>query len=126
MKQENYQKGKTGEEIAADFLRNKGFQILEQNFHTRFGEIDLICIDHNLLIFVEVKLKIGENYGTPEEMITRGKIFQVTRTAQAYLLENPGMENRFSSFRIDAVAVVLDNNKNISRVTHYENVGSEF
>ena len=88
MKQQNYQKGKRGEDIAESFLIKNGFQIVEKNFNTRFGEIDLIAIKNDTLHFVEVKLKVGERFGTPEEMINKRKIWQVMKTSESYLLKN--------------------------------------
>jgi len=123
MKTQNYKKGKIGEEIAARHLRNKGFKILEQNFNTRFGELDLICIDNNILVFVEVKLKVGESFGTPEEMVSSRKLFQVQRTAQSYLLKNRDLQAQYPQHRIDVVAIVVNINKEVERVDHYENVG---
>lgn len=123
MKTQNYKKGKVGEEIAAQHLHKKGFKILEQNFSTRFGELDLICVDKNILVFVEVKLKVGEEYGTPEEMVSPWKLSQVQRTAQSFLLQNQDLQIQYPSHRIDVVAIVVNKNKEVERINHYENVG---
>ena len=72
---------------------------------------------------MEVKAKMGDNFGTPEEMITRHKINQVIRTAQSYLLKNKSVSNKYSQFRVDAVCVVFDDNKEEIRINHYENIG---
>ncbi len=122
MKQFNYPKGKVGEEIALGYLLNKGYKLIKKNFHTRFGEIDLVCTKGGVLVFVEVKLKIGEDFGTPEEMITQFKISQVQKTAEAYLLENPHVAQKYSSYQIDAVAIVLDSDNSPKRINHYENI----
>jgi len=60
MKQKNYEVGRLGEKIAAEFLAKKGYRILARNFRTRFGEIDLVAAKDGVLVFVEVKLKIGD------------------------------------------------------------------
>ena len=79
MKQLNRLIGKQGEEMAAELLRNKGYQILDQNNSTKWGELDLI-VTHStssgqaILVFVEVKLKTTEDYGTPEEMIGKNRL----------------------------------------------------
>jgi len=122
MKTLNYKKGKAGEEIAAEFLRKKGFKILEQNFNTRYGELDLICVDKNILVFTEVKLKVGEQFGTPEEMVNRRKLYQIEQTAQSFLLQNPEYKSRYASYRIDVVAVVVEKSGLVERIDHYENV----
>ena len=77
IKQFNRKIGKDGEEIAAKFLLDKGYNILEKNYYTRFGEIDLIASKNDILVFVEVKLKQTEDFGTPEEMIGFSKLTQV-------------------------------------------------
>lgn len=59
-----------GEEIACRLLKEKGYRIIETNFRTRFGELDIIASKDNFLVFVEVKLKKGTDFGLPEEMIT--------------------------------------------------------
>lgn len=123
MKKWNRSKGQVGEEIAASYLRKKGYKILEQNFSTKFGELDLICLDRSILVFVEVKLKVGEQFGTPEEMVNHHKLNQVQRTAQAFLLRNLDLEKQYPQYRIDVVAVVTDKGGSTNRIDHYENVG---
>jgi len=122
VKQQNYRKGKRGEEIAESYLRRQGFQIIEKNYHTRFGEIDIIATRDSKLHFVEVKLKIGEHFGTPEEMIDKRKLWQVTRTAESYLLTNRDIATKFPEIRVDAFCVVLDTEGNEQRADFYENL----
>jgi putative endonuclease len=123
VKQFNYEVGKIGERKAWEYLAKRGYKLVEQNFHTRFGEIDLICTKGGELVFVEVKLKIGDTYGNPEEMISENKILQVQKTAEAFLQKNPEFAKRYSSFQIDAVAIVLNDDKTLERINHYENIG---
>ena len=118
MKALNRIKRGEGEEMAATLLRKKGYQILDQNNSTKWGELDLIVAKDNTLVFVEVKLKTTEDYGTPEEMIGKNKLGQVQKTAEMYLLNNPDIANQFESYRIDAVCIV-DETK---RITHHENL----
>lgn len=63
--------------MAARYLLENGFQIIEANYSTKFGEIDLIAVKGNILRFVEVKLKKGDWFGTPEEMIGVNKLGRV-------------------------------------------------
>ena len=121
-KRYNYSKGKTGEDIAASYLTKQGFEIIEKNFHNRFGEIDLIAIKDNVLHFVEVKLKVGERFGTPEEMINNRKIWQVQKTAEAYLLHNKKLAKIFSKMQIDAICVVMEEDGSLKRLDYYENL----
>ena len=124
MKQKNYEVGRLGEKIAAEFLAKKGYRILARNFRTRFGEIDLVAAKDGVLVFVEVKLKIGDNFGpNPEEMIDKKKVQQIEKTAQSFLMENPEDGMRYESLRIDAVCIVLDAGGQVKRISQYENIG---
>lgn len=116
MKSENKNVGKLGEQLAQQLLTDKGYQIIERNFGTKFGEIDLIAKDRGIWVFVEVKTKKGLDFGSPEEMFTKGKMQRVKRMAAIYL---QGQETKC---RIDMVAVVLDSQNQSERVTHYPNV----
>ena len=119
---QNYKKGKEGEEIAREFLIKKGFKLMESNYSNKLGEIDIVMSDKDWLVFVEVKLKIGDRYGTPEEMVTKNKLSQIRRVAESFLvLESPIAEN-FSKYRIDAVCIVLNEDKTIRSIKHYENL----
>lgn len=117
MKQLNRKKGTEGEEIAARYLRTKGYQIVEMNNSTKWGELDLIATKNNILIFVEVKYKTSEDFGTPEEMIGARKLSQVKRTAEMYILDNPDVANKYDSYQVDAVCIV-----GTDRINHYENL----
>ena len=122
VKQFNRKVGKEGEEIAAKFLLDKGYKILERNYHTRFGEIDLIASKNNVLAFVEVKLKHGNDFGTPEEMIGYSKLSQVQRMAQFYLMDKPKMAAIYKTYSIDAVCIMMGEDGEIKRINHYDNL----
>lgn len=120
-----------GEFIAKEYLENKGFKILEQNCKNKYGEIDLICHlpagrqgDKDSIVFVEVKTRIGELFGGPEGSLNKNKIRRLVRNAQAYMVRRakhvkPG---ELSSYRIDAVCIVLGQDKKIKRIEHYKNI----
>lgn len=116
MKQFNRSTGRIGEDIAARTLQDKGYTLLERNFSNKFGEIDIIARDKNVLVFVEVKTKIGIDFGLPEEMISPGKLARIRNMATMYL------RGESVPCRIDVVAIVLNDNKDVVRITHYENV----
>lgn len=118
MKQFNRLKGKQGEEMAVQFLKENGYSIIDQNNSTKFGELDIIATKNNILVFVEVKFKQTDDFGTPEEMIGKNKLMQVQRTAEMYLLTNPDMAKSFQRYQIDAICIVEDT----GRITHYENI----
>lgn len=125
MKNLNYQTGKLGEQIGRQHLIKKGYQIIKSNFQTRFGEIDLIAVKDKRLIFIEVKLKIGDQFGTPEEMINKTKLTQIKKTAEYFLQTNPEIAKKYPTFQIDAVCLVLDDQQKIKRINHWENIDNE-
>jgi len=125
MKQFNREVGKRGEEIAAKYLQDRDYKILEKNYSTKFGEIDLIAVKNNVLSFVEVKLKQSEDFGTPEEMIGRGKLARVQHMAEFYLLENPKIAKTCEIYSIDAVCIVSDGEGGVKRINLYGNIGFE-
>ncbi len=118
----NYKTGKEGEEIARKLLVQKGCRVIESNYSNKLGEIDLIMLDKEVLVFVEVKLKIGDKFGSPEEMISKYKLSQIRRVAETFLVLNPDISKRLVKYRIDAVCIVLNEDKTINRINYYENV----
>lgn len=97
-------------------MQKKGYLLVQSNYCIRYGEIDLIFRDKDVLVFVEAKTKTSDQWGTPEEMFTRYKYRQVKRTAQAYL------QGKEVPCRIDMIAVMLDANMEPADIRHYENV----
>jgi len=81
----NINKGKYGEAIACVFLQKQGLVLLERNFRTRFGEIDLIMQDEKTIVFVEVKYRTSLDYGSPLESITLRKQNKIKKVASYYL-----------------------------------------
>ncbi len=122
MKQFNRKVGKEGEKIAAKLLEDKGYKIIERNYYTRFGEIDLIASKNGVLTFVEVKLKHGDDFGTPEEMIGNSKLSQIQRMAEFYLMDKPQMAVIYKTYSIDAVCIMVGEDGEVKRISHYENL----
>lgn len=118
MKNNNKITGNRGEELAAKYLAKKGFLIVERNFRTRFGEIDIICYEGKTLVFVEVKTKIGHDFGEPEEMVNKSKISKVKRMGEVYL-QDKGLD---VGCRVDVVAIVMENSGSVERIEHYQAV----
>lgn len=77
--------GKRGEALAVALCKGKGFTIIERNFCTPFGEIDIIAKDGNIFVFIEVKARTGDVYGAPFEAVTRRKREKITKVAMSYL-----------------------------------------
>ena len=77
--------GKMGERKACEYLETKGYEILEVNFHSRFGEIDIIAKDGETVVFAEVKTRKNDQFGTPAEFVTPAKMKKIIKTAYFYL-----------------------------------------
>src|SRR2546428_6795733 len=82
--------GEEGERAAARFLEARGYRILERNYRTRRGEIDLIAEDGRMLVFVEVKVRLDDRFGGPAAAITRAKQARIARLAQPDLVWRRG------------------------------------
>jgi len=100
------QVGKEGELLATVFLKNQGYKIIDRNFRIRGGEIDIVAIDKETLVYVEVKTRRSHSFGYPEEAVGPRKINFLKRAAKFYRnnrqhLNLPALE------RIDVVAVDL-------------------
>ena len=82
-------KGTYGENLAVEYLEEKGYVILKRNFHFgKTGEIDIIADDDGELVFVEVKYRTNRSYGDPMESLTPKKVNTLRRTAEGYLYVN--------------------------------------
>jgi len=101
----NIKKGREGEALAEKFLKKKGYKILEKNFSTRFGEIDIIAADHGTLVFVEVKARCGTGFGSPMEAVGARKQSHLTLAANIYLEEHGIIDK---PLRFDVVGVLGD------------------
>lgn len=109
--------GDEGEEIAVKFLIEKGYEIIERNYHFGHGEIDIIAGNDDTLVFVEVKTRESLEYGLPEYSITKGKQSQIRKIASAYLYEKDIKEK---ICRLDVIAIVLQKGKE-PYINHIEN-----
>lgn len=78
--------GKEQEDLAVSLLEQEGYEILEQNFFSRNGEIDIIGRENEYLVFIEVKYRSNNQYGAPEEAISKKKMTSIYRTAMYYML----------------------------------------
>lgn len=104
MTRERQKLGKLGEEVAFQFLRRKRYRILERNYKTLLGEIDIIAQDKEKLVFIEVKSLSDTSYIRPQEMLNKRKQEQIIRVALSYL-KAKGL--RGADCRFDCVAVVF-------------------
>jgi len=94
--------GRAGEQAAAEFLTTLGYRVLGRNVRFRHGEIDLIADDHGVLVFVEVKTRTGQGFGTAAEAVTISKQIRLVRLAEVYLASIGGTDR---PCRFDVIAV---------------------
>lgn len=104
-------KGNLAEDMACGFLLEKGFAIIERNFYSRFGEIDIIAIKGEVLHFIEVKS--GLDYESAVYNITKGKLSKVIKTASIYMKKS----SINADFVFDALVVVDKNIEFIENIT---------
>lgn len=110
-----------GEDLAADYLKKKGYRIIERNFRKGYGEIDIICVKDKTLVFVEVKTRTSNKFGTPIESISYYKLKSLTKTAEFYKSLSPKLPDLL---RIDGIGVVLDSFNNLISLEHIENISA--
>jgi putative endonuclease len=119
MSNDRQELGRWGEGLAAQRLESQGYVIVDRNWRCRRGEIDLVAQEGDILVFVEVKTRRGREYGTPEEAITRSKVKRLLELGQRYMLER---DIEDMDWRIDLVAVELDQQGKLLRFEHVPNV----
>lgn len=107
-----------GEKITESFLVSRGFRILEKNYNTPFGEIDLVAERDGFVVFVEVKTRTSSRFGPPLASITSTKKWHILKNCQYYLLSRGLCE---TPCRIDAVGVVLDDDYVFRKLEHVKN-----
>jgi putative endonuclease len=96
--------GRKGEDLAASYLRNLGWEILERNYRTRLGEIDLVCRDRDSIVFVEVKTRTETDFARPDQSVTQRKQAKLRRLVEEYLLKH---NQETSDVRFDVLGVTL-------------------
>jgi len=117
--------GPAGEKVAVDYLKQKKYKILTQNYTNnigkRLGEIDIIAKEKDTLVFVEVKTRNWKNYSQtlPEENITQSKLRKLSKIANQYLYKNKLLDN---SYRFDAISVWLDYETKKAKIKHLESI----
>ena len=110
--------GNVGEEIAARELTRRGYAVRERNWRCPEGELDMVAVQGETLVFVEVRTRRGDRFGTPEESITSAKRAHLIAAAQSYLQAN-SLQDR--DWRIDVVAVEMSAQGQLLRTDVIEN-----
>lgn len=118
----NISLGKWGEKQAEDYLEQKGVKIIGKNIRTRYGEIDLLGRLNDACIFIEVKTRSTKCFGMPEDAVTKVKLNHIYQSAQAYLQDHPEFGD---DWRIDVVAIQVNNGNHLPSITWFENVSIE-
>ena len=111
--------GKLGEDLAAKFITDKGYEIVERNYRYGHGEIDIIAKDPSdgFTVFIEVKTRQNLDYGEPEYAITKNKQKQIRKMSELYLYDK---EIEELDCRFDVIAVLIEDINNPS-IKHYIN-----
>jgi putative endonuclease len=113
------QLGAAGEQLAADHLTRMGFRILDRNYRTRWGELDIVACDQHQIVFCEVKCRVANHAGRdPLESVHDSKRAQVRRLAVRWLNERPHPHVR--DLRFDAIGVTLAPDGKLLRLDHLE------
>ena len=112
MGMESYQQGIKGEEIAEKYLSQQGYQVLERNFHSQQGEIDIIAKDKDFLVFVEVKNYSFKSLGSPVGAVRKNKKQSIIHAAQTYLYKN-NIKNTYCRFDVIAIYRRMDGSRAI-------------
>ncbi|MBT3168488.1 MAG: YraN family protein [Candidatus Cloacimonetes bacterium] len=114
---ENAHLGMVGENLAVSFLKRNGYKILAQNYHSAYGEIDIVAIGTDTLIFIEVKTR-KSNLEKALSSISNAKQKKIIKTAYCFLQQHPEFED-FPT-RFDAVAIIQKKD-NTFKINHLKN-----
>ena len=106
----NVDKGKWGEELATNYLRERGYQIVFRNFYSKYGELDIVAKKNHVLVFVEVKTRTQDTFGTPGESVDKHKRKHMTYAAN-YFIQRFGFHQ--IDMRFDVIEVHLSHLENV-------------
>lgn len=107
--------GEAGEDLACRYLQKQGYEILERNIHySRFCEIDIVAKYKDIIVFVEVKTRKTDDFGTPADAITKTKYENIKKGVYNYL-----SEHKIKKFRIDLIGITL---KPEIKIQHLKNI----
>ncbi len=109
--------GKYGEDLAAAYLKKKGFLIIVRNYRQKTGEVDIIANDGETLVFIEVKTRSSLLFGQPFEAVTPAKQKQLNRIALEYITRN---KIKAQAARFDVISILIEKNKQ-PKINHLQN-----
>jgi putative endonuclease len=117
--------GQWGESLAADYLNEKGYRILDKNVYSKYGELDIIALentrDGDVLVFVEVKTRSTTSFGYPEEAVDIHKREHLLHSARAYLQEQPMPAD---AWQIDVISIQRLPDSAAPELVHFKDVCS--
>ena len=113
------QSGNYGEDLAAKYLKNNGYKILERNYRIRGGEIDIVAKEGETLVFVEVKTRYSHEFGTPVESMTFWKIKALLKTALFYIQK---IKWGAKEYRLDFISVDFSDNPEDPKIELIKNI----
>ncbi len=116
-----HQVGNVGERLARRHLEARGYRIVDTNYRCRWGEIDLIAREGSAWVFVEVRTRRSDAYGSPEESVTERKVRRLKLTAEDYLRRRTTGSTE-AQWRIDLIAIRLGSGRRVLDVRHLENI----
>ena len=96
--------GKEGEDMAANYLKDKGYTILDRDWHCGHKDLDLVVTKDDTVVFVEVKTRTGSTWGDPQDFVTDRKIRRIVNSADAYIRYN----RIDKDVRFDIVSIVVE------------------
>jgi putative endonuclease len=105
--------GREGEDTAARFLMKQGYRILERNYHTRSGEIDLVALHDGAVVFVEVKTRTSDVFGAPELAVNPRKQQRMVKAALAYIKQRKLHQ---VPCRFDVVAITASTEQKVEHI----------
>ena len=100
--------GNSGEDLALDFLTRRGLNLVQRNYQCRLGEIDLVTLDQDTLVFVEVRFRRDLSHGTAVETVTPAKQKKIARCARHYLMHNPRFNHLPCRFDVVGLSFTTD------------------
>ncbi len=112
--------GKIGESYAKKFLLAKKYKFIAENYYSRFGEIDLIFLDNQELVFAEVKARKSDLFGSGADSLTFSKKRRIIKTLLYFL--NTASKKQFRSWRIDLISVKLSHKNKLLEISHIKNI----
>jgi putative endonuclease len=111
--------GEFGERLAINYLRKHGYRILARNLKTSFKEIDIVTQQGKTIIFIEVKTRLSQKFGTADEAISWVKLNNFNRAIELFLVQR-NLET--DDIRADLISIDINRSKKIAKIKHYKDI----